>query len=159
MKRAPILFLRAAIWLIALPAAGICFIALPMAAARDAVEHPETAHLIAPFLIGVYLLAAAFFVALYQALKIIARLDHGTIFTHGAVRALGVIKRCAVAIAGLMVLAVAFIAFGLDGDRAGLVSLGIMAIFGSCIVATFVAVLQRLLASIVALKSENDLTV
>jgi len=44
-------------------------------------------------------------------------------------------------------------------DAPGLMAIGLVFTFAPCVIAVFAAVLQRLITSAIALKSENDLTV
>jgi hypothetical protein len=44
-------------------------------------------------------------------------------------------------------------------DAAGFMMLGLIVTFASCVIATFTAVLRRLLRDAIAMKAENDLTV
>ena len=47
----------------------------------------------------------------------------------------------------------------IEGDRAGVVMLGLLSILASSVIATFAAVLQKLLQEAIDIKLENDLTV
>ncbi len=67
---------------------------------------------------------------------------------------------CAIAIPVFMMLGVAYIIFGANGDDfAGPVALARYATFASIVIATAVAIFERMLQNAVDLKSENDLTV
>ena len=113
-----------------------------------------------PFLALVYIGSIPFFVALYQAFKVLRYAGQNKVFTHDAVKALRTIKYCAIAIIGFVLVEEMFIMLnhGSD-DPAGGVFMGILITFGSIVIATAAAVFERLLQSAVDIKSENDLTV
>ena len=159
MKRGSTLFLRAVVVLLGLIALAFCLLGLPGMAARDAAKHPETAYLQYPFLAGAYLVASPFFFALYQAFKILGYIDQNQAFSLVTVNALRIIKYCAITTGVFFALSAISVAFFVEGDRAGIVALGIYTTFASSVVATGVAVAQKLLQNAVDIKSENDLTV
>lgn len=109
MNRGSTLFLKLVIALIAIGALAICIFALPSMAADDAARHPDLAYQQYPFLAYAYIMASAFFVALYQAFKLLSYVDANKAFSELSVRALGIIKYCAITIAGLMVTAIAIV--------------------------------------------------
>jgi hypothetical protein len=113
-----------------------------------------------PFLALVYAGAIPFFVALYQAFKVLGYVGQNKIFSGAAVKALRVIKYCAIAIIGFVVLEEIFIILhhGND-DAAGGIFMGILVTFGSVVIATAAAMFERVLQSALAMKSENDLTI
>lgn len=162
MNRGSTLFLKLVIALIAIGALAICIFALPSMAADDAARHPDLAYQQYPFLAYAYIMASAFFVALYQAFKLLSYVDANKAFSELSVRALGIIKYCAITIAGLMVTAIAIVmamAAGKNEDITGVVMMGLIITFIACVGATIVAVLQRHVQKAIDIKSENDLTV
>jgi hypothetical protein len=113
-----------------------------------------------PFIALVYAGSISFFVALYEAVKVLGYAGRNKIFSQPAVDALRTIKYCALAIIGFVVLEELFIMLnhGSD-DAAGAVMLGVFITFGSIVAAAAAATFERMLQSAVDLKSENDLTV
>ncbi|MDP3778935.1 MAG: DUF2975 domain-containing protein [bacterium] len=113
-----------------------------------------------PFLALVYIGSIPFFVALYQAIKVLGYAGQNKIFSQPAVNALRTIKYCAIAIIGFVAVEEVFImlSHGSD-DPAGGVFMGILITFGSVVIATAAAVFERILQNAVDIKSENDLTV
>ena len=114
-----------------------------------------------PFLAYAYTASIAFFVALYQAFKLLGYAGRGEVFSQRAVKALRTIKYCAMSLVGFLVGAEAYFFIVTRGkdDIAGGVMMGLLLIFVSAVVATAAAVFERTLQSAVELKSENDLTV
>ena len=113
-----------------------------------------------PLIIYAYLASIPFFVALYQAFKLLGYVDQNQVFSPLAIEAVRKIKYCTVSLPVLIILGEAFIIVGANGDdAAGPVALGIFATFASLVIATGVAILERLLQNAVDIKSENDLTV
>ena len=113
-----------------------------------------------PLLALVYIGSIPFFVALYQAFKVLGYAGQNKIFSQAAVKALRTIKYCALTIIGFVVVEEIFIMLnhGSD-DPAGGVFMGILITFGSIVIATAAAMFERILQNAVDLKSENDLTV
>src|SRR6185295_14895067 len=112
-----------------------------------------------PFLAYIYLAFVPFFVGLYQAFKIVGFARRNEIFSRRSVRALGIIKYCAMTTALFIVGAEAYIFVFVRGtdDVAGGVMIGAFIIFVSAIVATTSAVFERRLQNSVEIRSENDL--
>src|SRR3989344_2227731 len=120
-----------------------------------------------PFLAYVYIGSIPFFVALWEAIKLLGYVRQNKTFSQAAVNALRAIKYCAFITAGAIVAADAFLMIharlypelGATDGPEGAVMLGIVATFASIIIATAAAVSQRVLQNAVDIKSENDLTV
>ena len=114
-----------------------------------------------PFLAYAYTASIAFFVALYQAFKLLGYAGRSEIFSQRSVKALRSVKYCAISLVGFLVGAEAyfFIVRRGEDDIAGGVMMGMSLIFVSVVVATAAAVFEKILQSAVELKSENDLTV
>lgn len=115
-----------------------------------------------PFLVYIYFGSIPFFVALYQAVKVLGFVGKNKTFSQATVKAMRTIKYCALVTAGVIVAADAFLMIAArsnNEDAAGAVMLGIIATFASIVIATAAAVFERVLQSAVDIKSENDLTV
>lgn len=154
MKKGSTFFLRAVIAAIALFVIALCVYFLPMGIITDQTG------LYRPVLMGMYLPAIPFFIALYQGLLLLNYIDKNTAFSDNAVRAFRTIKYCALTISGLYILGLPWIFRAADIDDApGVLAIALVIIFASFVIATFSAVLQRLLQNVVEIKSENELTV
>ena len=112
-----------------------------------------------PFLAYAYIGSISFFVALYQAFKVLGYVGQNKVFSQAAVKALRIIKYCAIAIIGFVAVGEIFILLNESDDRAGGVFMGILITFGSVVIATAAAMFARILQNAVDIKSENDLTV
>ena len=112
-----------------------------------------------PFLAYAYIASISFFVALYQAFKVLGYVGSNKVFSQAAVKALRIIKYCAIAIIGFVAVGEIFILFSNSDDRSGGVFMGILITFGFVVIATAAAMFARILQSAVDIKSENDLTV
>lgn len=113
-----------------------------------------------PFIAYIYLASIPFFVALFQAIKLLGFVEKNKIFSRVAVAAVRNIKFCAISIICLLAIAITWVklASGND-DPAGAIAVGTGLMFASAVIATTAAVLQKILQTAVAIKSENDLTV
>jgi len=160
MKRGSTLFLKGGVCLIGLGVLAVCIFWLPGMASRDAAAHPETSYLQYPFLISAYLLALTFFAALYQVLKLLTYIDRNEAFSESSVRAIRSIKYYAMSLGALVIAGmIAGIVILYGEDIAGVISLGLMIMLASGVIATIAAVLQKLLQNAIDIKTENDLTV
>ena len=114
-----------------------------------------------PFLAYAYTASIAYFVALFQAFKLLGLVGRGEVFSQRSVKALRTIKQCGMSLVGFLIGAEAYFFIVRRGkdDIAGGVMMGLVLIFVSVVVATAAAVFERTLQSAVELKSENDLTV
>jgi hypothetical protein len=112
-----------------------------------------------PFLAYAYIGSIPFFVGLWQAFKLLGFDGRHKLFSPSAVRSLRIIKFCAIALVGFVAVGEVFIFMHTEEDRAGGVFMGVLITFASIVVATTMAVLERVAQTAVDLKSENDLTV
>ncbi len=114
-----------------------------------------------PFLAYAYVASIPFFVALYQAFKVLDYVGQNKVFSQVAVDALRTIKYCAIAMSFLIVMAGLYIKLfhAKEDDPAGFLAICIVTTFVSIVIATAAAVFEKTLQSAVDLKSENDLTV
>jgi hypothetical protein len=158
MKHGSTLFLKIALFLIGIPVLALCIYGLVYLPKNPA--NPDYAHMLYPIVIGMYVATIPFFVALYQAFKLLTYIDKNHAFSELSVKSLKKIKFCAIIISGLFVVILPFVFLVADLDDApGLVIIGMVPIFGSMVIAVFAAVLQRLLQEAIDIKSENDLIV
>jgi len=114
-----------------------------------------------PFLAYIYLAFVPFFIAIYQAFKLLGYTRLNEIFSERSVRAFRIIKICAITTALFIVGAEAYIFIFVRGtdDVAGGVMMGAFIILVFAIIATAAGVFERTLQNAVDIKSENDLTV
>ena len=159
MKRET-LFLKIAVILMGLPVLALCIFLLPEIAEYFAELNPKLDFLQYPFLIGLYVTAIVFFVALFQTLKLLSYIDKNQAFSELSVKALKNIKYCAITISALYVVFMPLIYLMAEIDDApGIILIGMVIIFGCMVITVFAAVLQKLLKNAIDIKSENDLTV
>src|SRR5947207_10316489 len=158
MKRASTIFLQVVIVLI-----GIVVLAFllwePHLEGRNVHATLFEIYFKDPFLAYAYIGSIPFFVAVYQAFKMLGYAGQNKIFSEPVVKALRTIKYCAIAIIGFVAVGEIFIMLGNSDDRAGGVFMGILITFGSIVIAAAAAVFERILQNAVDIKSENDLTV
>lgn len=113
-----------------------------------------------PFIWLVYCGLIPFFIALYQAIKILGFAENNTVFSPAAVKAMQTIKYCAISIVGFVIAEELWIMLNHgNDDAAGAFAVGMLITFGSIVVATAAAMFEQVLQTAVDIKSENDLTV
>jgi DUF2975 family protein len=154
MRQGSTLFLKLVVSFIGLAALALCVFLLPATiSSGDASDF-------LPILLGMYITAIPFFFALYQTFKLLIHIDKSEAFSDLSAKALKNIKYCAIAISALYATGMPYIIYVADKDDApGLTVLGFVTILASIAIATFAAVLQKLLQDALDIKSENDLTV
>jgi hypothetical protein len=160
LKKSSAIFLQVVIVLIGIGALAL-LLWEPRIEGRNAHATNFEIYFKDPFLALVYLGSIPFFMALYQAFKMLGYAGQNKVFSQAAVKALRTIKYCALAIIGFVVIEEIFILStnNLDRDNPGApIFMGILITFGSIVAATAAAIFERILQNAVDIKSENDLT-
>ncbi|OGZ02733.1 MAG: hypothetical protein A2946_04100 [Candidatus Liptonbacteria bacterium RIFCSPLOWO2_01_FULL_53_13] len=158
MKKSSTIFLQVVIVLIGIGALAL-MLRFPLTEGR-AVNLDLFSIYADPFIVYMYLASIAFFVALYQAFKLLGLIGQNKVFSLNSVKALRNIKYCAIILSASIVMAMLYIMMSHgDDDAAGAIAMGIVTTFVSIVIATAAAVFERTLQNAVDLKSENDLTV
>lgn len=160
MKQSSTLFLKTVLILIAVGALA-ALIRFPQTEGRAANLDLISIYL-NPVILYMYIASIPFFVAIYQAIRLLGFVEKNKIFSQQAVKAVEYIKYCAMSIVGFIVVAEGYLFLverGKSDDIAGGVMGGLMVMFLAVVIATGTAVLQKVLQNAVDLKSENDLTV
>ncbi len=158
MKRGSTIFLQVVIVLIGIGAFAF-LLWEPHVEGRNVHATLFEIYLKDPFLAYAYIASIPFFVALRQAFQVLMYIRHNETFSEPTVKALRTIKYCAIGIIGFVAVSVIFMAFGDKDDRPAGLFMRVLITFGSMLIATAAAVLERILQNAVDLKSENDLTV
>ncbi|MBM6617841.1 DUF2975 domain-containing protein [Bacillus suaedaesalsae] len=163
MKPSSTLFLKVAVIFIGIPVLALCLFLLPQIAneANEAMERgSDVALAVYALLLIMYVSAVPFFFALYQSFNLLTYIDRNEAFSELSVKALNKIKKSAIIISGLYVIALPFVYVLAEVDDApGLILVGMVMVFAPLVIAVFAAVLQRLLQEAIDIKSENDLIV
>jgi hypothetical protein len=111
-----------------------------------------------PFLAFVYVGSIPFFVALYQAFKVLGYVGQNKLFSQATIKALRTIKYCALIISCFVVVGEIFIMLNDSDDRAGGVFMGVLITAGSIVVATAAAMFERILNKDFFYKSNSKST-
>lgn len=157
MERGKVIFLKVAVILLGVIILVSCTL-LPELAKYTAEMYPEYAYLQYPVLFGIYITVIPFYIALFQAYKLLNYIETKNAFSQLSVRSLHTIQRYAVTISILYVNGmVGLLIF--NALHPGIFLVGMAIIFTSFVVAVFAMVLQALLKSALEMKEENELTV
>ena len=159
MKRISIVFLQAVIVLIGIVALAI-LLWFPLTEGRAANLDLFSIYF-DPFILYGYAASIAFFVALYNAFKLLRYIGQNKVFSSNSVKTLKNIKYCAFVLSILIVLAGLYIRLfhNKEDDPAGFLAICIVSTFVSIVVATAAAIFEKLLQNAIDIKSENDLTI
>jgi hypothetical protein len=163
VKRGLTIVTRGVLYLMGFAVISICVILLPELAREEAVANPNAGPAV-PFLIGAWVLSVPIFVALHHTLRLLSYIDTDKAFSVLSVKALQNIKMCAIAFSAMIVFgAITVIVMARISDPredvTHILTLGFIFTFAASIVATFAAVLKRLLQDAINIKTENDLIV
>jgi len=156
MKPRSTVFLQAVIVLIGIVTLAI-MIRLPLTEGR--AENLDLFSIyLDPFILYGYAASIAFFIALYKAFKLLGYIGQNKVFSPNSVKALRSIKHCAIVLSILIVTAGIYIRVfhAKDDDPAGFLAICIVTTFVSIIVATAVAVFEKILQNGMDIKSENE---
>lgn len=158
--RVSTLFLKSVLVVFGLAVLAFCVYFIPFLAQAPIKNVPQFTISFYPALAGLSLSALPFFFALFQAFLLLRLIDRNNAFSYESLHALRNIKFSAIAmsICYAFCLPMAFIFAELD-DAPGLILISTAIACAPLIVATFAAVLQKLVQSAVDMKTENDLTV
>jgi hypothetical protein len=155
MKQSSTIFLQVVIVLIGIGALAV-MLWEPHIEGRNAHAALFDIYFKDPFLAYAYIASIPFFVALYQAFKVLGYAGQKKAFSQEALKALRIIKYCAITIIGFVAVGEIFIMLGNSDDRSGGVFIGILITFGSVITAAAATVFERILQNGVDIKSENE---
>lgn len=159
MKQFSIVFLQSVLILIGLATLAL-LIYLPLTEGRatnlDLIDIYSD-----KFILYGYITSIPFFVALYNAFKLLRYIGQNKVFSTISVKTLRNIKYCAIALSSLVVVAGLIIRLTHDkeDDPAGFLAICIVTTFASIVVATAAAIFEKLLQNAVDMKSENELTI
>jgi len=112
-------------------------------------------------LVGLYMASIPFYIALFQAVKLLKCIETNCAFSEASVNALKIITRCIGAIFVICsVVGLPFFYYWADLDDApGLIIIGLGISGIIFIVAVFASILERIFREAFVAKSENDLTI
>jgi hypothetical protein len=158
MKRSSTIFLQTVIVLIGVGALAI-MLWEPHLEGRNTHATLFEIYFKDPFLAYAYIASIPFFVALYQAFKVLAYVRQNKTFSQVTVNALRTIKYCAITIIGFVAVGLVFLITGDKDDRPAGVFMRVIITFASLVIATTAGVFERILQNAVDIKSEHDLTV
>ena len=154
------LFLKVAVILMGLPALALCAFGLPALAIDAADGSREMAYVLYGLMAMLGATAIPYFIALFQAFRLLIYIDGGKAFSQQSVEALKRIKYCGIGFSAVCFLGMPlfYIMAELD-DAPGVILVGAVFVFAPLVIAVFAAVLQKLLQAAIDLKMEQELTI
>jgi len=156
MKQSSTIFLQGVIVLIGIVALAI-MIRIPSTEGRAANLDLFSIYS-DPFILYGYAASIPFFIALYKAFRLLGYIGQNKAFSLNSVRTLSSIKYCAIVLSIFIVMAGLYIRIfhNKDDDPAGFLAMCIVTTFVSLVVATAVAVFEKILQNGMDIKSENE---
>ena len=102
-----------------------------------------------PFIAYIYIASITFFIALYQAFRLLTYIAQNKVFTSEAVQTLKSIKNCLIVLCGFIFFAGLYIKIfhSKEDDPAGFLALCFVSAFASIVVATTAGIFQKILQS------------
>jgi hypothetical protein len=158
MKRSPAIFLQVVVVLVGIGALAF-LLGEPHLEGRNKHATLFKIYFKDPFLAFAYVASIPFFVALYQAFRVLGYAGKDQALSHATVSALRTIKLCALAVLAFVAASVVFMPFADPDDRPQGVVMRVFAAFVMTVAAAAAAMFERIFRNAVAIKSENDLTV
>ncbi|ADE70478.1 MULTISPECIES: DUF2975 domain-containing protein [Priestia] len=158
VKRGSTTFLKVIIFLIGIAVLAACIFLLPEAARRDAIERPGDYSLY-PLLVCTYGICITFSVAWYQAFKLLTYIEKNNAFSELSLQSLKVIKKCTFTVILFILLAIVYLrahAQFTGDDAAGPISLGLMGILATSIIAAIVDVFQKPIKNVMDSQPKNN---
>ena len=151
------MFLQAVIVLIGIGALAF-LLWEPHLEGRNANATPYEIYFHDPFLAYSYVASISFFVALYQAFKVLRYARNNEILSQAALKALRTIRICAIAMIGFVVVGEVFILLPNADEPPQAIFMGLLITFGSTVIATAASLFERILQNAMGITG-NRLTV
>lgn len=97
-----------------------------------------------PVIIYMYIASAPFFLALYQVFRFLGYVESNKAYSQEAIKAVRIVKYCAIAIPIFVIIAIAYIGLNSNGeDSAGPIALGSFITITSILIAAAVNILEK----------------
>lgn len=163
MKQGSTLLLKMAVILMGIPPLALAILLwfeIGGTAFKEAVTGATLGYIVLAILLLMTVSLIPYLAALSQSFKLLHYIDISKAFSELSVAALKKIKKSALVISGIYVLALPLVAMVAEWDDApGLIIIGMLPIFAAVVISIFAAVLERLLKEAIEIKTENELTV
>lgn len=111
-----------------------------------------------PFLAYAYFVSISFFVALYQAFKVLGYAGTNRLFSVATVKALRTIRFCALAMIAFVLVGEAFLMLPNADELPPAIAMGLFILFGSTVVVTTTSVLEKTLQQALSKDAEKTST-
>ena len=158
VKRGSTTFLKVILFLVGIALLAVCTYFLPEAVRRDVIERPGDYSLY-PLLVCAYGICITFSVALYQIFKLLTYIEKNHTFSEASLQSLQVIKTCTFTVIFFIFLAMVYLRVLVQftgDDAAGPISLGLMGILATSIIAAIVDVLQKPIKNVLDSKPKRN---
>ncbi|WP_026565572.1 DUF2975 domain-containing protein [Bacillus sp. UNC41MFS5] len=159
VKRGSTTFLKVIIFLVGIAVLTLCIYWMPVLTIKDIKAHPGGDYSLYPLLVCAYGICIAFSFSLYHVYKLLTYIERNNAFSELSLKSLNVIKKCAftaIFYFVLMIISLKVISKISGDDPAGPISLSLMGILATSIIAAIVDVLQKPLINVPDIKPKND---
>ncbi|WP_088363478.1 DUF2975 domain-containing protein [Bacillus cereus] len=158
IRRGSTTFLKVITFLIGIAVLAVCIYFLPEAARRDAIERPGDYSLY-PLLVCAYGICITLSVALSQTFKLLTNVEKNIALSELSLQSLKTIKKCTFAVIFFIFLAIVYLRVRVQftgDDAAGPISLGLMGILATSIIAAIIDVLQKPIKNFLDSQPKNN---
>ncbi|WP_404404675.1 DUF2975 domain-containing protein [Jeotgalibacillus malaysiensis] len=163
MKKGSTFLLKLTLLVLALPILIICVYAFPVLffdVIDEAINGETVAIVLIGFILIMYAAAVPYFLSLYQTFKLLLNIDKNQAFSSQSVSSLKLIKKYAVIISLLFLIALPFIiVVARSDDTPVFILIGIVLAGASMVIGVFAAILEKLLWEAIEFKRENELII
>ena len=159
MKQVTTFSLKVAVIFIGIPVLALCIFLVPRIGNFAGELYPDIAYMKLLVLIDMYAAAIPFYFALYQAFKLLTYIEKNNAFSELSLQSLKVIKKCTFTVILFILLAIVYLrahAQFTGDDAAGPISLGLMGILATSIIAAIVDVFQKPIKNLLDLQTKNN---
>jgi hypothetical protein len=105
-----------------------------------------------PFLAYAYIASIAFFVALYNVFKLLGYMGRNELLSPASIKALRIIKYCALSLIGFIVVGVVWLLSSESDDRPPIIAMGFITSVGCIVVATLAGKFEKKLRKTVTIQ-------
>lgn len=158
MKSFKVNILRIAVILVTITILLACVYWIPNIANFMEDHAPEFSYIKLPLLLGIYLTAIPFCIAVFNVFKLLKLIEEDVVFSMDSIKILSIISKCSIAEIVLYSLGLVYLYIN-NAMQPGIILLSLLIMLAAFIIYIFIEILEELLLKAVQIKTENELTI